>query len=80
MKVLCIAVDSHSGERLDVTTIEVDPVKFQQDTLPEKGFWGGYRVNLCYSDDLEVGPTREDLEYALEDAFSPGRDPSDYLP
>lgn len=79
MKVLQILIDLHTGERLDVSTIEVDSEKFHSFSLPAEGSWMGEMVGLHYSDDLEVGPTREDLEYSLEDIYLPDLDPSDFV-
>ena len=39
----------------------------------------GEMVGVLYSDDLEVGPIREDLEYSLEDMYLPVLDPSDFI-
>ena len=79
MQVLRILIDLHTGEQLDVSTIEVDSDKFHSFSLPAEGCWQGEMVGLHYSNDLEVGPTREDLEYSLEDMYIPDRDPSDFI-
>lgn len=79
MQVLRILIDLHTGEQLDVSTIEVDSDKFHSFSLPAEGCWQGEMVGLHYSNDLEVGPTREDLEYSLEGVHLPDRDPSDFI-
>ena len=79
MKVLCILVDLNTGENLDCSTIEVDSEKFHSFTLPTEVCWMGEMVGVLYSDDLEVGPIREDLEYSLEDMYLPDLDPSDFI-
>ena len=78
MKVLRILVDLNTGENLDCSTIEVDSEKFHSFTLPAEGCWMGEMVGIHYSNDLEVGPTREDMPLFENDLFF-GFSPEDFV-
>lgn len=77
MKVLRILVDLHSGEQLDITTVNVDSDKFHSFSLPAEGCWQGEMVGIHYTDDFEVGPSREDLEDSYD--IYHGASPSDFI-
>lgn len=78
MKVLRILVDLNTGENLDCSTIEIDSEKFHSFTLPAEGCWMGEMVGIHYSNDLEVGPTREDTPLFENDLFF-GFSPEDFV-
>ena len=78
MKVLRILVDLNTGEHIDCSTTEVDSEKFHSFTLPEEGCWMGEMVGIHYSNDLEVGPTREDMPSFEDDLFI-GYSPEDFV-
>ena len=78
MKVLRKLFDLYTGENLDCSTIEVDSEKFHSFTLPAEGCWMGEMVGILYSNDLEVGPTREYMPLFEDDLFF-GFSPEDFI-
>lgn len=78
MKVLRTLFDLYTGEQLDISTVEVDSEKFHSSSLPAEGSWMGEMVGILYSNDLEVGPTREDMPLFENDLFF-GFSPEDFI-